>query len=186
MTTPLKGACIIGQSGGPTAVINASAYGVIETALKSPNITTVYGAAPRHQGRSERPALSSWTRRIPRSLERLLYTPSSALGSCRYKIAGARTWTTPTTSGFWRFSRNTTSATSSITAATTPWTPATRSAATWQKVGYECTRYGRAQDHRQRPLSAPTTAPASPRAAKYIATILHGGLSATPTSMTPA
>ena len=31
----LKGACIIGQSGGPTSVINASAYGVIDTALKS-------------------------------------------------------------------------------------------------------------------------------------------------------
>ena len=28
----LKGACIIGQSGGPTSVINASALGVIETA----------------------------------------------------------------------------------------------------------------------------------------------------------
>ena len=28
----LKGACIIGQSGGPTSVINASAYGVIDTA----------------------------------------------------------------------------------------------------------------------------------------------------------
>ena len=27
----LKGACIIGQSGGPTSVINASAYGVIDT-----------------------------------------------------------------------------------------------------------------------------------------------------------
>ena len=27
----LRGACIIGQSGGPTAVINASAYGVIKT-----------------------------------------------------------------------------------------------------------------------------------------------------------
>ena len=26
----LRGACIIGQSGGPTAVINASAYGVIK------------------------------------------------------------------------------------------------------------------------------------------------------------
>ena len=29
--TELKGACLIGQSGGPTAVINASAYGVIKT-----------------------------------------------------------------------------------------------------------------------------------------------------------
>ena len=41
----LKGTCIIGQSGGPTAVINASALGVIETALKSGCITRVLGAA---------------------------------------------------------------------------------------------------------------------------------------------
>ena len=34
----LKGACIIGQSGGPTSVINSSAYGVIDTALKNPNV----------------------------------------------------------------------------------------------------------------------------------------------------
>ena len=40
----LKGACIIGQSGGPTSVINASAYGVIDTALKSGCITQVLGA----------------------------------------------------------------------------------------------------------------------------------------------
>ena len=40
----LKGACIIGQSGGPTSVINASAYGVIDTALKSGAITQVLGA----------------------------------------------------------------------------------------------------------------------------------------------
>ena len=42
--TMLKGACIIGQSGGPTSVINASAYGVIRTALDSEAITKVYGA----------------------------------------------------------------------------------------------------------------------------------------------
>ena len=40
----LKGACIIGQSGGPTSVINASALGVIETALKAGSITRVLGA----------------------------------------------------------------------------------------------------------------------------------------------
>ena len=40
----LKGACIIGQSGGPSAVINSSAYGVIRTALDNPMITKVYGA----------------------------------------------------------------------------------------------------------------------------------------------
>ena len=41
----LTGACIIGQSGGPTAVINASAQGVIQTALKADCITHVLGAA---------------------------------------------------------------------------------------------------------------------------------------------
>ena len=41
MSGILKGACIFGQSGGPTAVINASAYGVIDTALKSGVITQV-------------------------------------------------------------------------------------------------------------------------------------------------
>ena len=40
----LRGACIIGQSGGPTSVINASTLGVIETALKSNMITQVLGA----------------------------------------------------------------------------------------------------------------------------------------------
>ena len=40
----LVGAAIIGQSGGPSAVINASCYGVIKTALDSEYITTVYGA----------------------------------------------------------------------------------------------------------------------------------------------
>ena len=40
----LRGACIIGQSGGPSSVINASAYGVIDTALKSGAITQVLGA----------------------------------------------------------------------------------------------------------------------------------------------
>ena len=41
----LKGACIIGQSGGPTAVINASAYGAIRAGLDAECITKVYGAA---------------------------------------------------------------------------------------------------------------------------------------------
>ena len=46
----LRGACIIGQSGGPTAVINASALGVIRTALDTDCITRVLGAANGIQG----------------------------------------------------------------------------------------------------------------------------------------
>ena len=86
MATPLKGACIIGQSGGPSAVINASAYGVIKTALDNENITKVYGAHHGIKGVLN-DQLLIMDEEDPKELERLLYTPSSALGSCRYKIA---------------------------------------------------------------------------------------------------
>ena len=82
----LKGACIFGQSGGPTSVINASAYGVISTALKDPNITAVYGAEHGIKGvLADR--LFDMGKEDPAELELLKYTPSSALGSCRYKMA---------------------------------------------------------------------------------------------------
>ena len=120
----LKGACIFGQSGGPTSVINASAYGVIATALKNPSITRVLGAEHGIKGvLNDR--LFDMGQEDPAELELLKYTPSSALGSCRYKMADP--------SGFWRSSRSMTSATSSTTAATTLWTPATRSASTCRR-----------------------------------------------------
>ena len=82
----LRGACIIGQSGGPTSVINASAYGVIDTALKSGAITQVLGAEHGIKGvLSDR--LFDMGQEDPEELRLLKYTPSSALGSCRYKIA---------------------------------------------------------------------------------------------------
>ena len=82
----LKGACIIGQSGGPTSVINASAYGVIRTALDNENITHVYGAANGIMGVLN-DVLYDMSKEDPAELELMKYTPSSALGSCRYKIA---------------------------------------------------------------------------------------------------
>ena len=82
----LKGACIFGQSGGPTAVINASAYGVIDTALKSPYITRVLGAEHGIKGvLNDR--LFDLNQEDPTELKLLRNTPSSALGSCRYKMA---------------------------------------------------------------------------------------------------
>ena len=82
----LKGACIIGQSGGPSAVINSSAYGVIRTALDNPMITKVYGAEHGIKGvLNDR--LFDMGEEDPKELELLKFTPSSALGSCRYKIA---------------------------------------------------------------------------------------------------
>ena len=82
----LKGSLIIGQSGGPTSVINASAYGVIRTALDCDAITKVYGAEHGIKGvLNDR--LFDMTQEDADELELMLYTPSSALGSCRYKIA---------------------------------------------------------------------------------------------------
>ena len=83
---PLVGAAIIGQSGGPSSVINCSAYGVIKTALEADCITTVYGANHGIRGVLD-DKLMIMDEEDPKELERLLWTPSSALGSCRYKIA---------------------------------------------------------------------------------------------------
>ena len=82
----LKGACIIGQSGGPTAVINASALGAIQAAFRSPCITRVLGAAHGIKGVLG-DQLYDMGQEDPQELERLRWTPSSALGSCRYKMA---------------------------------------------------------------------------------------------------
>jgi len=82
----LRGACIIGQSGGPTAVINASAYGAIRAGLDSEVITKVYGAAHGIKGVLD-DKLYVMDEEDPAELKLMLNTPSSELGSCRYKIA---------------------------------------------------------------------------------------------------
>lgn len=82
----LVGACIVGQSGGPTAVINSSVYGVIRTALDAPEITRVFGAANGIKGVLD-DKLYDMGAEDAQELELLLHTPSSVLGSCRYKIA---------------------------------------------------------------------------------------------------
>ena len=84
----LKGACIIGQSGGPTSVINASAYGAIKTALENENITKVYGALNGIRGVLD-DNLIDMGKEDPEELAYMKYTPSSALGSCRYKLKSA-------------------------------------------------------------------------------------------------
>ncbi len=86
MSEKLIGSCIFGQSGGPTAVINASAYGVISAALDAEEITTVYGAAHGIRGVLD-DKLYIMDEEDPAELKLLLNTPSSELGSCRYKIA---------------------------------------------------------------------------------------------------
>ena len=85
MSEKLIGSCIFGQSGGPTSVINASAYGVIRTALDAEEITKVYGAAHGIVGVLN-DELYVMDEEDPEELRYLLHTPSSELGSCRYKM----------------------------------------------------------------------------------------------------
>ena len=84
----LKGACIFGQSGGPTSVINASACGVFQQALKEDCITKVYGAAHGIKGVLDE-QLYDIGQEDPKELDLLKTTPSSALGSVRYKLKDA-------------------------------------------------------------------------------------------------
>ncbi|MDO5141639.1 MAG: 6-phosphofructokinase [Eubacteriales bacterium] len=82
----LKGACVIGQSGGPTSVINSSVLGALETALDAPSITRVFGMAHGIKGLLN-DELYDIDKEDRDELALLRYTPSSALGSCRYKLA---------------------------------------------------------------------------------------------------
>ncbi len=86
MDKKLIGACIIGQSGGPTSVINASAYGAIRAALDAEEITQVLGADHGITGVLA-DKLYDMGLEDPVELALLKNTPSSELGSCRYKMA---------------------------------------------------------------------------------------------------
>ena len=84
----LVGACMFAQSGGPTSVINASAAGVFIEALGQENITAVYGAAHGIRGVLHEEFYDIGKEDMA-ELELLKYTPSSALGSVRYKLKDA-------------------------------------------------------------------------------------------------
>ena len=84
----LVGACMFAQSGGPTSVINASAAGVFIEALGQENITAVYGAAHGIRGVLHE-EFYDISKEDMAELELLKYTPSSALGSVRYKLKDA-------------------------------------------------------------------------------------------------
>ena len=82
----LKGACLLAQSGGPTSVINASLYGAVKAALADGRITRVLGAAHGVKGILD-DVLWDLGKEDPEELSYLPNTPSSILGSCRYKLA---------------------------------------------------------------------------------------------------
>lgn len=84
----LKGALVFAQSGGPTSVINASAAGVFIEGLHSEAITAVYGAAHGIRGILNE-EFFDMSKEDEKELLLLKNTPSSALGSVRYKLKDA-------------------------------------------------------------------------------------------------
>ena len=83
----LKGNAIVGQSGGPTAAINATLAGVINGAMKSEYIDRVYGMKNGIDGLlcDTVISLNSYFE-DEASYEALKRTPAAALGSCRKKL----------------------------------------------------------------------------------------------------
>ena len=81
---------IIGQSGGPTAVINSSLAGAIDYALGCDEIGSVYGMINGIEGFLDENImnLSNMFEHMPYELNRLKLTPAMFLGSCRYKLSG--------------------------------------------------------------------------------------------------
>lgn len=74
------------QSGGVTAVINASACGIIQTAAKYPaQIGKVYAAQNGILGALEE-SLIDTSLASPSDIAKLMHTPSGTFGSCRYKL----------------------------------------------------------------------------------------------------
>ena len=81
-----EGNVIVGQSGGPTAVINSSLAGVYQTALQR-GAKIVYGMRYGIQGLLEERLVDlSLCIKSDMDIELLKRTPSSFLGSCRYKL----------------------------------------------------------------------------------------------------
>ena len=76
---------IVAQSGGPTTVINASACGVIQEAIKSGKIGKVIGATNGILGVLEED-LFDITAEKPEVIDALKRTPAAAIGSCRHKL----------------------------------------------------------------------------------------------------
>lgn len=83
-----KNNCLVAQSGGPTAAINASLAGVIDAALKSKKFNTVYGSINGIQGVLQHKiiSLNETFEQNEDAIHTLMTSPAMYLGSCRYKL----------------------------------------------------------------------------------------------------
>lgn len=83
----MKKNAIVGQSGGPTAVINASLYGVVYEALNREDVIgTIYGMINGIEGFLNENMMDMKPLEANGELELIKTTPGSYLGSCRYKL----------------------------------------------------------------------------------------------------
>ena len=83
----MKKNIIAGQSGGPTAVINASLYGVIEEGLsRAGEVGTIYGMINGIEGFLSGHFMDLSASLSPEDRELLKHTPGAYLGSCRHKL----------------------------------------------------------------------------------------------------
>ena len=76
---------MVAQSGGPTAVINASVAGVVSEALNHPCIEEVYGGMNGVLGILKE-EIMDLAEESQQNIRGLRYTPASALGTCRFKL----------------------------------------------------------------------------------------------------
>lgn len=81
----LVGNVLVAQSGGPTAVINASLAGVVTEALNYECIEEIYGGLNGVEGILKE-QLIDLAQESQQNIRGLKYTPGSALGTCRYKL----------------------------------------------------------------------------------------------------
>ncbi len=86
MSKPLRGVLVVGQSGGPTPVINASLAGVVGEAQQHECFSGIYGLVHGIEGALKEELLDLMTETAA-NLDLLARTPSSALGSCRHKLS---------------------------------------------------------------------------------------------------
>jgi 6-phosphofructokinase len=86
MVEKLLGNLIVGQSGGPTAVINSSLQGVIEEARRHPEIKGIYGMLNGIEGVLNENIIDL-RKQLGLTIKGLSSTPSAALGSCRHKLS---------------------------------------------------------------------------------------------------
>lgn len=82
----MKHNILVGQSGGPTAVINGSLYGVVTKGLETPQIDTVYGMVNGIEGFLNDQIMDMQSLESDGTLPLLKTTPGAYLGSCRYKL----------------------------------------------------------------------------------------------------